>query len=358
MGVYSTQEKVKIVEFYLATRSITLTQRKFRTHFKVKIAPTRNSILNIIEKFSNDGSVENRYHGATGTTRTVRTQALIEKAKVIMEEDPRTPLRHLSQQAGVSYSTARRVLIEDLGLYPYKMWTRQKLTPKNMTDRVEFCRWFLRQCEMTDAFLQHIWFTDEAHFYLDGSVNTQNNRFWATTAPDIVKERPLHSLKCTAWCAVSSSGVIDPFWSEDGQGRTQTERYRRIFRRFVTVMQRRCADTHAIQWFQQDGATPHTAHETTKLIQECFGTRVISRNTPHPWPAISPDLNPPDFFLWGYLKSLVYKWNPQTLAELKKAICAAVRAIPSHTCQIAVENLCKRAELCVARNGRHLEHVL
>ena len=112
------------------------------------------------------------------------------------------------------------------------------------------------------------------------------------------------------WCAVSSSGGIGPFWSEDGQGHTQTvtgERYRRISRRFVTVRQRRCADTHAIQGFQQDGATPHTAHDTIKLIQECFGTRVISRNTPHPWPANSPDLNPPAFFLWAYLKSLVYK---------------------------------------------------
>ena len=293
---------MKIVEFYLATRSITLTQRKFRTHFKVKIAPTRNNILNIIIMMA---VWRTDITAATGTTRTVRTQAMIEKAKVIMEEDPRTPLRHLSQQAGVSYSTARRVLIEDLGLYPYKMWTRQKLTPKNMTDRVEFCRWFLRQCEMTDAFLQHIWFTDEAHFYLDGSVNTQNNRFWAITAPDIVKERPLHSLKCTAWCAVSSSGVIGSFLSEDGQERTQTvtgERYRRIFRRFVTVMQRRCADNHAIQWFQQDGATPHTAHETIKLIQECFGTRVISRSIPHPWPANSPDLNLPDFFPVGIPK--------------------------------------------------------
>ena len=123
-------------------------------------------------------------------------------------------------------------------------------------------------------------------------------------------------------------------------------------------MQRRCANTHAIQWFQQDRATPHTTHETIKFIQECFGTRVISCNTPHPWPANSPDLNPPDFFLWGYLRSLVYKGNPQTLAEVKKAICAAVRAIPSHTCHRAVENLYKRAELCVARNGRHLEHVL
>ena len=62
------------------------------------------------------------------------------------------------------------------------------------------------------AFLHNVWFTDEAHLHLDGRINTQNNRYWATTPSDIVKERPLHSLKSPAWCAVSSSGVIGPFW--------------------------------------------------------------------------------------------------------------------------------------------------
>ena len=34
MGAYSSQEKIKIVECYLATKSITLPQRNFRSHFK------------------------------------------------------------------------------------------------------------------------------------------------------------------------------------------------------------------------------------------------------------------------------------------------------------------------------------
>lgn len=25
------------------------------------------------------------------------------------------------------------------------------------------------------------------------------------------------------------------------------------------------------------------------------------------WPARSPDMNPQDFYLWGYLKALIYK---------------------------------------------------
>ena len=288
--------------------SVMQTQRHVRNHFKTKTAPARNSILSLTEKFIREGTVDNLWEGSTGTTRYARTEKVVEKAKVIMEAHPREPIRHLSQQVGVSASSAWRIVREDLGLYPYRMWTRQKLTPKNMDDRVAFCTWFLLQCQASDAFLHNVWFTDEAHFHLDGRINTQNNRYWATTPPDIVEERPLHSLKCPAWCAVSSSGVIGPFWFQDRAGLTQTvtaARYRCIFKHFVAAMQRRCADTYCIQWFQQDGATPHTANETVQLIQQHFGERVISRNTRHPWPANSPDLSPPDLFLWEDLKGKV-----------------------------------------------------
>jgi hypothetical protein len=43
--------------------------------------------------------------------------------------------------------------------------------------------------------------------------------------------------------------------------------------------------------------------------------------------AHSPDLNPPDFYLWGYLKDNVYENNPQTIGELKAAITAKIREI-------------------------------
>ena len=46
-------------------------------------------------------------------------------------------------ELNVSLSSAHQILTEDLGLHPYKWWTRQQVTPKNMADRVVFCRWFL-----------------------------------------------------------------------------------------------------------------------------------------------------------------------------------------------------------------------
>ncbi|GFV72010.1 uncharacterized protein TNCV_2459431 [Trichonephila clavipes] len=73
-------------------------------------------------------------------------------------------------------------------------------------------------------------------------------------------------------------------------------------------------------WFQQDGATCHTARATIDLLKDTFGDRLISRFGPVNWPPRSSDLTPLDYFLWGYVKSLVYADKPQTLDPLEDNI--------------------------------------
>ncbi|GFX62170.1 transposase [Trichonephila clavipes] len=49
-------------------------------------------------------------------------------------------------------------------------------------------------------------------------------------------------------------------------------------------------------WFQQDGATCHTARATIDLLKDTFGDRLISRFGPVNWPPRSCDLTPLDYF--------------------------------------------------------------
>ena len=84
-------------------------------------------------------------------------------------------------------------------------------------------------------------------------------------------------------------------------------------------------------WFQQDGATPHTAKIAQDWLSEHFQSRVISsfrdNSSPIEWSPHSPDLSPPDFFLWGYLKDRVYQDKPRNLADLKNKIRKECKAI-------------------------------
>ena len=77
-------------------------------------------------------------------------------------------------------------------------------------------------------------------------------------------------------------------------------------------------------YFQQDGATAHTAHMSMALLDNVFEDRIISKTI---WPPRSPDLSPSHFFLWGAMKNSVYSNNPHTTDDLRMAITEYIRNV-------------------------------
>ena len=59
-------------------------------------------------------------------------------------------------------------------------------------------------------------------------------------------------------------------------------------------------------WFQQDGATRHTAEATLDVFQDC----IISRRADFVWPPRSGDLTPLDYYLCGAIKEKCYADKP------------------------------------------------
>lgn len=76
------------------------------------------------------------------------------------------------------------------------------------------------------------------------------------------------------------------------------------------------------------------------------------------WPPRSPDLSPCDFFLWGYLKAEVFKHRPRTIEELKEAIVEEIAQIDDGMLARVMENFRERLQLCIAREGRHLDDII
>jgi hypothetical protein len=59
-------------------------------------------------------------------------------------------------------------------------------------------------------------FTDEAWFYMNGRVNTQNDRYWSTENPHLLHEISHHDVKVGVWCALNARRIIDlrVFWTQ------------------------------------------------------------------------------------------------------------------------------------------------
>ena len=111
---------------------------------------------------------------------------------------------------------------QDFNLYPYKLQIKQTLTDKDKEKRFQMSTWFNEMMENDEHWVGKIWFSDEAHFHLGGSVNRQNCRIWGTEPPNFVTTKSLHSRKCTAWCALSCDGIIGPYWFGDDDGNAVT----------------------------------------------------------------------------------------------------------------------------------------
>ncbi|GFY24194.1 uncharacterized protein TNCV_1012471 [Trichonephila clavipes] len=121
--------------------------------------------------------------------------------------------------------------------------------------------------------------------------------------PQVYVETPLHPEKLTVWCALWAGGIIGPYFFKNDEGHNVTvngDRYRAMITNFFIPE----LNNHDVQelWFQQDGATCHTARATIDLLKETFGDRLISRFGPVNRPPRSCDLTPLDYFLWGLCK--------------------------------------------------------
>ncbi|GFX29329.1 DUF4817 domain-containing protein [Trichonephila clavipes] len=119
-------------------------------------------------------------------------------------------------------------------------------------------------------------------------------------------------------------------------------------------------NNHDVQelWFQQDGATCHTARATIDLLKDTFGDRLISRFGPVNWPPRSCDLTPLDYFLWGYVKSLVYADKSQTLDHLEDNIRRVIAEIRPQMLEKVIENWTSRLDYIRASRGSHMPEII
>ena len=103
--------------------------------------------------------------------------------------------------------------------------------------------------------------------------------------------------------------------------------------------------------FQQDGAPPHWATVVRDYMDGTFDGNWCGRSGPVMWPPNSPDLTPPDFFLWGFMKNDVYSQRPMDIDDLKEGSfhvkCPKIKNGPHSTTSDFVENLCIHAHTCV-----------
>lgn len=339
---YDFEKRTFLVEKFHQLQSITKVQRAWRTKYVSAKAPTASMIKTLAEKFKKTGSVSNapRVRPKSDQKRNEAKNTIND----LITKLPNLSICKVAQASNVSYTMARSILKEDLKLKPYKEPSVHMLQAPDYKKRLDFAHWYFKTRKLNH---EKIICTDEAYFYLTKSLNKQNNRFWLNEKTLDAVEKPLQDKRLLVFCAISAEKIYGPFYF------STTVNQHNYLEMLEKEFWRRHLDTKEYKkyYFQQDGAPAHRCNLVQKWLTDKFGDKFINKDL---WPPRSPDLNPCDFFLWGYLKDRVYSPLPKNLDDLKANIENEIKKISKETLKNTFLNFEKRMNLVIKIGRAHV----
>lgn len=242
----------------------------------------------------------------------------------------------------ISTRTIRRRLF-DSGLKSYTPAKKPRLSPKNIADRLVFCRKYEK---WTAADWEKVLFSDESTFtqfysfcrHVRRPPGQRNNEKYMVPT---VKQAP----KVMIWGAMSANGRAG-LWFMPKDTTINGQVYLQILKDklppFMAI--------HQTTIFQHDGAPCHK----TKAVSEWLdsqGYAVLG-----PWPGNSPDLNVIEH-VWVTMKRKVASLNPTSADDLLNKIKEVwVTEITQDSCKKLVHSMPNRISEVLRNKGRHSKY--
>lgn len=237
-------------------------------------------------------------------------------------------------------------------IYPYKPRFRHTLEIADHAFRLEYCLWVGENIMENRLFYKDLMFSDESTFSTNGTVSSQNCRYWSKENPNFkINGRNQRYQKVNVWCGMLCNRIIGPYFIN---GNLNQHNYLEMLQNFLVPSLEQ--EELGRIYFQQDGCPAHGTLIVREFLNLQFPGRWIGRYGPIHWPARSPDLTPMDFFLWGYLKQKVFREPMENnVNDLKMRITEAVREINFEMFNNVYKQFRKRVEDCAGCGGEYVE---
>jgi len=170
-----TEQKTRIVEWFLQTNSIVTIQHWFKNQYKCKKAPAKNTVKTLVEQFYATGNVKGKKRG-----RSKPRVCTPDTVETIHASVASSPTRKFVQQL-----QKMRYCLQEHGAYFILIYTHILTRSMSFSLLTTVCRekWtrfveeFGDHLQQNPHTLEHIWFTDEAYFYLTGDINRKKRAF-------------------------------------------------------------------------------------------------------------------------------------------------------------------------------------
>jgi hypothetical protein len=293
----------------------------------------------------------------TRQRRTIKTDEEKETSVLLsFIENRRTSIRTVARNLELSKSCVHAVL-KKFKFKPFRDNLVQALHEGDADRRLMFCHW-LRVNYRTDfGFLNKILWSDESCFSNCGMENRHNVHTWSDVNPQATRDKGFQRrFSVNVWCGIIGTKIIGPFFFH---GHLNGDKYLEFLQTtFSDYLRDLPLSVFRNIIFQQDGAPAHNTRAVINFLNNRFPNCWMGTNGPVRWPPRSPDLTPCDFFLWGYIKDIVYATIPENEEDLRHKITRAVESITTEMLQLTIRNIIKRVECCIDHDGNNFEPFL
>lgn len=354
--------------------------REYARKFPDRPHPTEGTFRHIVKSLKDTGCFQKPRKNRMRPQRTDDNVVSI-LARVAVE--PTISIRRIEAETNISRPTIQRIL-KDAHLHAFKCFLTQELKANDFERRLHYIDTMSNLLDTDPNVLQRILWSDESKFYNNGVVNKHNCHYWSVQNPhwihEIANERTYNLLKLSflffaydidfclsdfvsglfsvnVWCGIIGRHLIGPyFYKENLDGKKYLK-----FLRYVLpgLLENVPLNVRRNMIFQQDGAPAHNARIVVRHLDRTFPGRHLSTKGPLLWPPRSPDLTPPDFFLWGFLKEHVYGERINSVEEMQQKIEHACRLITPETLEkVTSQAVLHRMEACLEAAGQQFEQFL
>lgn len=302
----------------------------------------------VVQRFRGTGSIEKRK--STGRKRTVRTAENIKKVRERIRRNRHQTVRKLAKDLKVSRSSMHNIIQKDLGMRAYKKKRVHGLTEAQRVARVKKCKHLLEWHADSE-----IIFSDEKLFVLEEQYNAQNDRIYAVSMDSIpaterAVERYQNAASVMVWGAISKRGKLPLLFVEKGVKITKEYYLENVLKNHLLP--------HAVELFgddyfcfQQDSAPSHGA----KCVQAWLSENVPDFISKEEWPSSSPDLNPLDFTIWGYMLSQLRNVKHLSLETFKTRLLQIWNDIPDEVVRASCNAFHSRLRAIFKAKGERIE---
>jgi hypothetical protein len=265
-------------------------------------------------------------------------------------------MRQLAREYKTSEATMRRIIKNDLRLFPYRIRKAHVLTPSMKKERLKNARNLLKWAEGR-SFSQVI-FSDEKLFDIEKAHNAQNTRQLlpkggCSTSQAAFVSRSAFPKSVMVWAGICSTGKTPLVFLDKGVKINKEVYVEKIIK--GSLLPWATSHFNGQPWtFQQDWAPAHGAKYTKDTLRKL---KVDTWGRGY-WPSNSPDLNPLDFSIWSVLEQRVSATTHTSVESLKTALMRAWDKITMEELAACVENFEKRLRACIRAGGGYFEHSL